>query len=117
VAESQKPIVVPVVRHDAMALSELSELSTWKDAGWNLVAVPSVRAQPVSAVLCAYFRHRDPAGFGARIGAMDVVLSLMWKAIRGESLDEVAPSQSETEAPSPQAVSVRASPCVRSTSR
>jgi Nif-specific regulatory protein len=104
VAESQKPIVVPVVRHDAMALSELSELSTWKDAGWNLVAVPSVRAQPISAVLCAYFRHRDPAGFGARIGAMDVVLSLMWKAIRGESLDEAAPSQAEAEAPSPQAI-------------
>src|SRR5690349_6070875 len=32
VAESQKPIVVPVVRHDAMALSDLSELSAWQDA-------------------------------------------------------------------------------------
>src|ERR1041385_603435 len=33
VAESRKPIVVPSVHHDAMALSELSENALWS-AGW-----------------------------------------------------------------------------------
>jgi Nif-specific regulatory protein len=50
-------------------------------------------------VLCAYFRHRDPAGFAARIGTLDVVVSLMWKALRGEPAESAEDMASATDAP------------------
>jgi Nif-specific regulatory protein len=84
VAASQQPVVVPVLRHDPMALSELSDVSRWSDAGWNLVAVPVTRRGRATGVLCAYFRHRDPAGFGERLGALDVVAGLIGKTVRTE---------------------------------
>ena len=40
VAESGRPIVVPVLRHEPMALSELSDLGAWSDGHWSLVSVP-----------------------------------------------------------------------------
>src|SRR5262249_19084578 len=39
VIESAQPIIVPVVRHDPMALSEFAELPRWSEPGWNLIAV------------------------------------------------------------------------------
>jgi Nif-specific regulatory protein len=84
VAASQQPVVVPVLRHDPMALSELSDVSRWSDAGWNLVSVPVTTRGRATGVLCAYFRHRDPAGFGERLGALDVVAGLIGKTVRTE---------------------------------
>jgi Nif-specific regulatory protein len=81
VAESCQPIVVPVVRHDPMALSELRDLSRWSEPGWNLIAVPVVGSGAKLGVLCAYFRHRDSAGFGERLGVLEVVASLLLKAM------------------------------------
>jgi len=91
VAETLKPIVVPSVRHDAMALSELSDYAQWSGAGWNLVAVPAGASKGTTAVLCAYFRQRDPSGFAGRLSALDVVASLMWKAARSGPAAEPDP--------------------------
>jgi Nif-specific regulatory protein len=77
-----QPVVVPVVRHDPMALSELTDLTRWQDAGWNLVAMPVLVAGRNVAALCAYFRHRDSSGFADRLSALDVVAALIGKASR-----------------------------------
>ncbi|HEX2672314.1 MAG TPA: sigma 54-interacting transcriptional regulator, partial [Polyangiaceae bacterium] len=84
VAATNQPMVVPVLRHDPMALSEIADLSRWADIGWNLVAVPvSARGRSVG-VLSAYFRHRDPTGFGERLGVLDVVAGLIGKTLKEE---------------------------------
>jgi len=84
VAATNQPVVVPVLRHDPMALSEIADLSRWADVGWNLVAVPvSARGRCVG-VLSTYFRHRDPSGFGERLGVLDVVAGLIGKTLKEE---------------------------------
>jgi Nif-specific regulatory protein len=83
VSVNGQPIVVPVLRHDPMALSELTDPSRWHDVGWNLVAVPVMSAGRVIGGLGAYFRHRDAHGFAERLNALEVVASLIGKALRG----------------------------------
>jgi Nif-specific regulatory protein len=123
VAETGQPVVVPVVRHDPMALSELSDLSRWHDAGWNLVAVPFAPPGRPGGALCAYFRHREPSGVAERLSALDVVASLMWKAVRSARItapaaglrampDEAAP-QAASGASFEYANMVGASPVMR----
>ena len=84
VAATGQPVVVPVLRHDPMALSEIADLSRWADVGWNLVAVPVTTRGRCVGVLAAYFRHRDPSGFGERLGVLDVVAGLVGKALHGD---------------------------------
>jgi Nif-specific regulatory protein len=86
VAATGQPVVVPVLRHDPMALSEIADLARWADIGWNLVAVPVVARGRCVGVLGTYFRHRDPSGFGERLGVLDVVAGLIGKALRGDEL-------------------------------
>lgn len=84
VAATGQPVVVPVLRHDPMALSEIADLTRWSDSGWNLVAVPVIARGRCVGVLCAYFRHRDPAGFAERLGVLDVVAGLIGKTLQGD---------------------------------
>src|SRR5262249_31703373 len=81
VAQSGRPVVVRVVRHDAMAQAELSDLSRWYDSDWNLVAVPVISHGRSIGALCAYFRHQ--AAFADRVSVLDVVAALLGKAIEG----------------------------------
>jgi len=87
VASSAKPVIVPMLCHDPMALSEISDVSRWLDTGWNLVAVPVTALGRCIGVLGAYFRQRDPHGFGERRIALEVVAGLIGKAVSdpGES--------------------------------
>jgi Nif-specific regulatory protein len=101
VAQSGRPVIVPVVRHDAMAQSELSELARWYDGDWNLVAVPVISAGQSIGALCAYFRHRAP--LAERVSVLDVVAALLAKAI--EAARNAAPPEPEPapgEEPPPQ---------------
>jgi Nif-specific regulatory protein len=100
VAATGQPVVVPVLRHDPMALSEISDLTRWTEIGWNLVAVPVTGRGRCIGVLCAYFRHRDSSGFGERLGVLDVVAGLIGKAMRGDK--EAA---NDTPSADPQALS------------
>jgi Nif-specific regulatory protein len=96
VARSAQPVVVPVVRHDPMALSELADLSTWHDTGWNLIAVPIRTADRCVAVLATYYRHRDPGSTAERCGVLDVAASLLGKALRaGHASSLAVPSHDE----------------------
>jgi Nif-specific regulatory protein len=101
VAQSGRPVIVPVVRHDAMAQSELAELARWYDSDWNLIAVPVISAGRSIGALCAYFRHRS--ALAERVSVLDVVAALLAKAV--EAAHSAAPEQAEPvpgEEPAPQ---------------
>jgi len=50
-----QPVVVPVLRHDPMALSEIADYRVWADIGWNLVAVPVTARGRLRGVLAPIF--------------------------------------------------------------
>ena len=99
VARSGQPVVVPVVRHDPMALSELADLSAWHDSGWNLIAIPIRCADRCVAVLATYYRYRDADSTAERCGVLDVAASLLGKVLRAGDLASLAvPSHDDTPA-------------------
>ncbi|HEY6555936.1 MAG TPA: sigma 54-interacting transcriptional regulator [Polyangiaceae bacterium] len=99
VAETGHPIVVPLVRHEPMALSELTDLSKWGDAHWSLVAVPVSMAGRRFGALCTYFRVRDQQEFSGCLGVLEVVGSLLSQALRTARLESSADDRmSEEEA-------------------
>jgi Nif-specific regulatory protein len=91
VAATGQPVVVPVLRHDPMALSEIADVARWADVGWNLVATPVMARGRCVGALAAYFRHRDPGGFAERLGVLEVVAGLVGKAMHGETRAISAP--------------------------
>ena len=96
VASSAKPVIVPVLCHDPMAMSEISDVSRWLDTGWNLVAVPVTALGRCIGVLGAYFLQRDPHGFGERHLALEVIAGLIGKAVSNQGQarpDEPSPSE------------------------
>ena len=120
VASSAKPVIVPVLCHDPMALSEISDVSCWSDTGWNLVAVPVTALGRCIGVLGAYFLQRDPHGFGERHIALDVVAELIGKAVsdhgqtsRAESVACEPRALAWSEAPFDHANMIGGSPAMR----
>jgi Nif-specific regulatory protein len=109
VAATGRPIVVPTVRHDPMALSEFSDPSRWWEVGWNLITVPVCVSGNCIGALSAYFRHRHPEGFAERLRVLEGVASLLGEAVarakRGpaprdeRSTPETSPSRPSQEAP------------------
>jgi Nif-specific regulatory protein len=53
-ALSRQQLVVPRVRVDPMALSELADADDWSDDGWSLVALPLVVGKTITGVLSCY---------------------------------------------------------------
>lgn len=101
VLDGGRPIVVPAVHHDPMALSELSELSEWMGLPWSLISVPVQLTERRLAAFSAYFRQPDSAGFKSRVNVMNVVASLLSQALGplhgAVSGRSVQPSTSERE--------------------
>lgn len=95
VAESGRPIVVPVVRHEPMALSELSELADWSKASFSLVSVPVAVAGRPAGALSTYFRKFERSEVTGLLGVLEVVASLISQALRAAHLERV---QADTEA-------------------
>jgi Nif-specific regulatory protein len=82
VAESGRPIVVPVVRKEPMALEELAEPSAWPNEHLSLMSVPvSVGGRCIGA-LSVYFAHDAPATFPARLRAVHVAASVFAQGLR-----------------------------------
>ncbi|HEY8945634.1 MAG TPA: GAF domain-containing protein, partial [Polyangiaceae bacterium] len=77
VAESGRPIVVPTVHREPMALAELTNPVDWTESRWSLVSAPvSMKGRRVGA-LSAYFEDDDgEPDFGGRLGVLEVVASL-----------------------------------------
>ena len=67
VAETGQPIVVPTIRHEPMALSELSDPSAWQNERLSLVSVPvAVQGRCVGA-LSIYFATDRAVPMEARL--------------------------------------------------
>jgi Nif-specific regulatory protein len=70
VTESALPIVVPVVRQEPMALSELTAPSTWQGDHLSLVAVPVLVDRRCVGALSVYFARGAPGTFPARLAVV-----------------------------------------------
>jgi Nif-specific regulatory protein len=81
VAEGGRPIVVPNVRHEPMALLELADPAAWRETRFSLVAVPLVLGSECAGVLSVYF-DGGSSDFVARLSVLNVVASLVAQGIR-----------------------------------
>ncbi len=94
VAEGGRPIVVPTVRHEPMALIELTEPAAWRETRFGLVAVPLMIGAECAAVLSVYFDGTAP-DLATRLSVLNVVASLVAQGIRPTR----APARSEPSRP------------------
>jgi Nif-specific regulatory protein len=112
VAETGLPIVVPTIRHEPMALAELSDPSAWQGEPLSLVCVPvSVHGRCVGA-LSIYFAcgasgvagpGNEPKGSGASLEArLELARSLGAVAADGLRTPASSPSTLPRAAPAPQ---------------
>ena len=84
VAEFGRPIVVPSVRQEPMALSELVDLEGWYGQHLSLVSVPlSIRGRSTGA-LSVYFAFDPSAPFATRLGLVQVVASVIAQGLRAD---------------------------------
>src|ERR1700722_3789825 len=82
VAEVGRPIVVPAVRQDPMALSELAEVGGWRSEPLSLVSVPVLLAGRSMGAFSVYFAQDASVGFATRLGLLRVVASVIAQGLR-----------------------------------
>ena len=96
VVDSGRPIVVPRVRHDPMALSEFADPAEWAELPWCLVAAPIRADERVVGVVSAYFRHPESTGMRGQVELVEVLASLTASALGttglGSDLERSAPA-------------------------
>jgi Nif-specific regulatory protein len=86
VAESGRPIVVPMVRQEPMALAELADPAAWRRDPLSLISLPiSIRRS--TGALSVYFPF-EPSGLSARLRVLQMVASAV--ARRYESVHRPA---------------------------
>ncbi len=71
VAESGRPIVVPVVRQEPMALAELADPAAWHRDHFSLISLP-ISIGRTAGALSVYFPF-EPTGLSARLLALQAV--------------------------------------------
>lgn len=98
VADSGRPIVVPTVHREPMALAELADPVGWSEGHWSLVSVPVSMAGRRVGALSAYFSGAVDSEFGGRLGVLEVVASLVSQALRTARLERVEERGSDDEA-------------------
>jgi Nif-specific regulatory protein len=99
VVDSAKPIVVPVVRCEPMALSELSDVAAWPDERLGLISVPVVVDRRCVGALSVYFPHDPSVSIRTRLGAVQNVAS----ALASKLLADHTPTVDATSGSSPRA--------------
>jgi Nif-specific regulatory protein len=77
VAESTRPIVVPVVRHEPMALSELAQPSAWQDDKLSLVSVPVSVGDRCVGALSVYFAAEPSVALRGRLAVVQRIASAL----------------------------------------
>ncbi len=73
VAESGRPIVVPMVRQEPMALAELADPAAWHRDHLSLVSLP-ISIRRGTGALSLYLPY-EPSGFAGRLGLLQIVAS------------------------------------------
>jgi Nif-specific regulatory protein len=82
VLQNGRPMVIPAVRQDPMALSELADPVEWAEMPWCLVSVPVSLEGKQIGTLSAYFRGIGQDGFAERLRVVERVAELVAEAIR-----------------------------------
>jgi Nif-specific regulatory protein len=98
VVESGRPIVVPRVRHDPMALSEFADPAEWAELPWCLVTAPIRTEERVLGAVSAYFRHPGTSGMRAQVELVEVLASLTANALGATNL---SPELGRSPSPAP----------------
>jgi Nif-specific regulatory protein len=102
VTETGLPIVVPTMRHDAMALSEWPDPMEWARGGWALVAVPLTASGRTVGALSAYFVRDPDLDFASVTSVLAVTASLLSQALRNVHLETaLGPTEPDDETESP----------------
>ncbi len=83
VAESGRPIVVPIVRHEPMALAELADPAAWRQDQMSLVSLPISIDRRTAGALSVYLPF-EPSGLSSRLPALQMVAAAI--ATRYESV-------------------------------
>lgn len=104
VCQNGRPMVIPAVRQDPMALSELADPVEWAELPWCLVALPVRINGKQVGTLSAYFRSPAASGFLDRIRAVKLVSDLIASSLvtgkpkpaAEEQLEPVAHSRSQS---------------------
>jgi Nif-specific regulatory protein len=79
-AQSQQRIVVPEVRLEPMALSELTRPDEWSDEGWSQTALPLLAGNALTGVLSCYGR-RGPEAPLAASPELSAIAALLARAL------------------------------------
>ncbi len=82
VAESGRPIVVPAVRRDPMALSEFADPAAWHAERLSLVAVPIFAGGRCAGALAIYFADEGSTKTQARLEVLDSVASAIAERLK-----------------------------------
>ncbi len=77
VYQNARPMVIPAVRQDPMALSELADPVEWAELPWCLVALPVRSKGKVVGALSAYFRSPAHSSFAERIYLVGLIAALV----------------------------------------
>ncbi|HEV3193667.1 MAG TPA: sigma-54-dependent Fis family transcriptional regulator [Polyangiaceae bacterium] len=77
VAEAGRPIVVPAVRQEPMALSELTAVDAWHGEHLSLVSVPILSRGRCVGALSVYFTTDPSIGFATRLNLVQVVAAVI----------------------------------------
>jgi Nif-specific regulatory protein len=67
-AQSKQQIVVPEVRLEPMALSELTDADDWASPGWRLIALPLLSRRALTGVISCYSLPGSESPHGAPLG-------------------------------------------------
>jgi Nif-specific regulatory protein len=93
-AQSQQRIVVPEVRLEPMALSELSNPEDWAEEGWSQAAVPLLAGKALTGVLACYALG-SPGAPSAASPELSAVASLLAAALERALAPEPSPDSGE----------------------
>lgn len=99
VCQNGRPMVIPAVRQDPMALSELADPVEWAELPWCLVALPVRSNNALVGTISAYFRSPAATGFSDRIRAVTLVTELIAGALGTKPKPQ--PDEAKPEAPVP----------------
>ncbi len=95
VAESGRAIVVPVVRHEPMAVSELSDPLSFANGNWSQICVPVLLGAQRIGALATYFE--DEGELREHLGLLSVIASLFAQALCTARLEHATESAAALE--------------------
>ncbi|HTV23389.1 MAG TPA: GAF domain-containing protein, partial [Polyangiaceae bacterium] len=74
-AQSRQRIIVPEVRLEPMALSELAHPEDWNDDAWSQAAVPLLSGKSLTGVLACYARDGSPIAASPDFSAVAALIA------------------------------------------